>query len=376
MITGVKNLAKDFLETFGVETNQKVVVFCSDDWGGVRVKSKVSRDSLEKAGIDMSANRFDKFDTLESNDDLERLFDTLLKYKDKDGNNPVLTAVMNVANPDFDKIRASDFQEYFYEPFTQTLKRYPNHDKVFQFITRAIENKIFVPESHGREHLQINWWLRELRQETKNNYVHRAFDNEFFMLDGRYLIDSRFRGLGAAFDIAEESELQEQREIVSDGLKLFEGIFGYRSSYFTPPALHYNSHLEGTLRDNFVSWIDVARLRNMPVRAGKSNLKFHYFSQQNSLGQRYLVRNSVFESNLENCGDGVDQCMSGIEKAFKNRKPAIISNHRASFVGGISEKNSVDGIKALDKLISAILRKWPDTVFTSVRDLKNYITFK
>ena len=35
------------------------------------------------------------------------------------------TPLTIVANPDFSKIRDSDFSEYFYESFAETLKRYP-----------------------------------------------------------------------------------------------------------------------------------------------------------------------------------------------------------------------------------------------------------
>lgn len=61
----------------------------------------------------MDSNRFDKFDTLESNEDLEKLFDILLSFKDHNGNHPVITAVTNIANPEFDKIRENNFEHYF-----------------------------------------------------------------------------------------------------------------------------------------------------------------------------------------------------------------------------------------------------------------------
>ncbi len=59
-----------------------------------------------------------------------------------------------------------------------------------------------------------------------------------------------------------------------------------------------------------------------------------------------------------------------IKNAFDRRQPAIISNHRASFTGGISEQNRVKGVKTLDDLLYRILQQWPDTEFVTVSDLK------
>ena len=61
--------------------------------------------------------------------------------------------------------------------------------------------------------------------------------------------------------------------------------------------------------------------------------------------------------------NGISRCMYDIEQAFNVKQPAIISNHRASFVGGIDENNRTKGLKALDELLENILTKWPDVEF-------------
>ena len=62
--------------------------------------------------------------------------------------------------------------------------------------------------------------------------------------------------------------------------------------------------------------------------------------------------------------------------AFDSKKPAIISNHRAAFVGGIDVANREKGLKALDRLFSEILKRWPDAEFVSARDLGELIRLK
>ena len=100
--------------------------------------------------------------------------------------------------------------------------------------------------------------------------------------------------------------------------------------------------------------------------------RLHYFAQKNEFGQRFITRNAVFESNL--VASGIDECLVQIEKAFLSCQPAIISNHRASFVGGIDHRNRDRGLQQLDVLLKAILKKWPDVEFIDIVKLWEVLT--
>lgn len=367
IVRSVRYLGNLLLSLEAFRTNRKIIVFTSDDWGGVRIRSNDQRKKLIQIGFDMDGNRFDRFDTLESNTDMENLFEVLLKHMDVNGSHPVLTALTNVANPNFEKIKTNNYSRYYYEPFTQTLERYPLHNCVYELYKKGIELNIFKPESHGREHLQIKWWLQYL--QSGNQVVKNAFDNEFFHLSGKYLSNPYHRSLVAAFDISEISELSFQNEIIEDGAILFSELFGYKSIYFTPPAGHFNKAIETTAFDSGLKLIDVPHIRKMPVGHGKFKMKIHYLGQKSNSGLMYFPRNTMFEPNLNENTDGVDVCLKGIETAFKFRQPAIISNHRAAFVGGLSIDNRDKGIKALDRLFAEIKKKWPDAEFMSASSL-------
>jgi hypothetical protein len=364
-----KNILRSFSNMLGFHTDRKIIFFLSDDWGGVRVRSNEARENLIKAGIKMDGNRFDRFDMLESNDDIEHLYEVLLRHKDFNGNYPVVTAVTCVANPDFRKIFENEFSNYYYEPFVETLSRYPNHDRVYELYKKGKELNIFRPELHGREHLQVAWWLRYLK--NKNPFIMRAFENEFWYLDGKYLNNSLDSRLDIAYSIIDLSEVEQQKLIVTEAANLFKELFGYISAYFTPPSQYYHSNLEKIMFDSGIKIIDVPRLRKMPLGHGKFLTKFHYLGQQNKLGQYYLTRNAIFEPNISDFDDGVDVCLAAIETCFRYRKPAIISNHRVGFVGGINIKNRDKGLRALESLLSQILTKWPDVEFLNVVDLSN-----
>ena len=119
----------------GWRTSRKIVVIESDDWGSTRMPSLDAYRRLEKAGLDLTSGdsyRYNRFDTLATSDDLSCLFELLMSVNGGDGKPAVFTAVSLVANPDFVKIRNADFQDYFYEPFTETLARTPGCEKSFE----------------------------------------------------------------------------------------------------------------------------------------------------------------------------------------------------------------------------------------------------
>ena len=150
---------------------------------------------------------------------------------------------------------------------------------------------------------------------------------------------------------------------------MFKELFNYNANYFTPPSQTYHQSLEKTLIENGINIIDVPLIHKMPLGNGKYTTRLHYLGQRNQFKQIYLTRNVVFEPNISDNDDGVNVCLKGIETAFKYRRPAIISNHRVAFVGGIEPQNRDKGLKSLKRLMSSILKKWPDSEFMSVVDL-------
>ncbi|WP_396189258.1 hypothetical protein [Flavobacterium sp.] len=362
----MKNIIKKITAKMGYQTDKKQILLLSDDWGSVRIKSKEDQADLIKKGYKV-ASRFDQFDSLETNEDLELLFEVLTKYKDHNGNHPCITAVTNVANPDFKKIKESDFQEYHYETIASTYLRYPDSDRVLNLTHEGIHNKIFIPQSHGREHVQVNWWMEEL--QNKDSFASKFFENEFFSLGEDYLLNpKRNRGIGASFDVWTYEDLINTKLIAKSSLEIFKALYSYNSKIFTPPAMFYNSIIEDEVVSLGVEWIDVGRVFKEPKIKGKESYQFNYLGKRRKSGIRVLVRNAIYETNMSSSDNGVAKCLNGIEQAFNLKQPAIISNHRASFVGGVTNKNRDKGLKSLDLLLKEIFKRWPDVEFIIATD--------
>lgn len=242
MSESVKNsISSTLFNMPGWRTNRKIVVIESDDWGSIRMPSKEVFDRLLKRGYEVDRCPFNTNDSLEGNDDLEMLFEALTSVKDGSGNHPVMTLNNIVANPDFGKIKASDYSEYFYEPFTETLKKYPRHERVYALYKEGIGKNIIVPQFHGREHVNAFTWMRDLKANV--GMARDIFDYGMFTahkepntLCRREYLDS--------FGAHSEEELLKVEQSIAEGLDLFEKLWGMKSGFFIATRYDWHPHTE------------------------------------------------------------------------------------------------------------------------------------
>jgi hypothetical protein len=139
----VKSFKKIITNIKGWRTNRKIIVIESDDWGSIRMPSKEVYNKSINNGYKVNLNPYERYDSLASEEDLTLLFDLLSKFKDKNGNHPIITANCVVANPDFDKIEESDFSQYHYELITETFKKYPKHSNNFNLWLEGKKHQLF-----------------------------------------------------------------------------------------------------------------------------------------------------------------------------------------------------------------------------------------
>jgi hypothetical protein len=357
----------------GWSTRRKIVVFESDDWGSIRMPSEQTRKELIHEGFPIQHQSFNMLDSLESNDDLMGLFDILKKHKDSTGCHPVFTAVSIVANPDFEKIKACDFHQYYYEPFTETLKDYPNHDQVIDLYRQGISERLFYPIFHGREHLNVQRWLRALKSGNKS--VHITFEHRVTAV--HIGLNNEFIGdFQAAFDLDSSDDLSYMAATLSEGLDIFESLWGYKSQYFVPTNGPFNNSLEQILSNKGVKYILAERLQNEPLGAGKFKKHIHYLGMRNKLNQTYLTRNATFEPAIAENGlnkNPIENCLKSIERAFRWGKPATISTHRVNYIGSLDPQNRNNNLKLLDKLLATIIDRWPEVEFMTSVELGELI---
>ncbi len=87
-ITGIIRI--HLSNTLGWRTKRKIVVLESDDWGSTRTANKPAYEKMKAFGLHVDKNHYG-YDSLESNSDLDTLYNVLLEFKDASGRPPVFT---------------------------------------------------------------------------------------------------------------------------------------------------------------------------------------------------------------------------------------------------------------------------------------------
>lgn len=361
----IKNkITRNLLNIPGWKTRRQIVVIESDDWGTVRVSGKDAYQYFLKNDLPVDTCPYNSNDMLECNEDMELLYETLSSVKDKNGNPAIITANNIVGNPDFVKIKESGFTQYFYQPFTETFKQYPHHNRVLQLYWEGIEKKMFMPQFHGREHINVARWLKAL--QANDTIAHMAFEQQMFSVH----VGNNAAVLNEwldALDGDSEQELAGKAEIITEGLNLFKSIWGFQSKSFIAPCYIWGSELEPALAAAGVQYLQGMAIQLQPLAQPgyQYKKKYHFQGQRNNYGQRYLVRNAFFEPSTNPSFDWTGDCLNRIETAFRWNKPAIISSHRLNFMGGLRPENRSANLYLLQQLLKKTTQRWPQVEFMS-----------
>ena len=347
-----QTITHNILNIPGWRSKRHIVVFESDDWGALRMPSLEVYEKLLAEGYRVDKNVYERNDSLAREDDLCALFEVLHRYKDRNSNHPIITANCAVANPDFGKIKSDDYQHYYYEPFTETLKRYKGCEHSFELWKQGMTEKVFMPQFHAREHLNVARWMHDLQNNDADS--RHVFD---YGVMGLFPKDQYKNYYQVALDDS-VYQLQPLNDVVSEGLDLFENIFGFKSKTFIAPCYTWRPELERTLFEKGVIGLQGMVYQRNP---GGKPIR-HFMGSQNGFGQVYTIRNCFFEPAQ---GSDKADCLNRMKYAFRWNKPAVISLHRLNFIGAINEKNRSENLQQLGSLLSDILKQWPDVEFLS-----------
>lgn len=348
------------------KTTRKILVIESDDWGSIRMPNRDVFQKALKYGIPVDRCPFNTLDTLASSTDFEALFEVLQSYSGKNGSRPIITANTIVANPDFKKIKENDFNKYFFEPFQTTLKRYYPNEDTFSYWKYGIENKIFNPQLHGREHVYVKYWMKFLREKSKETTF--SFENNFFGLSTTITKENRGSFL-PAFDLHDFIELEDQMHILEDAQRIFNESFGFISESFIAPNYTWSSKLEEQLRNIGVKVIQGSKFQQEPSQGHVITAKRRYTGEMNELNQVFLTRNVQFEPSLYKNINWFKSVLRQVETAFFWGAPAIISAHRLNFIGGLNEENRSNNLQLFARILKEILHRWPEIEFMTSDEL-------
>lgn len=350
----------------GWRTPRKLVAFAVDDYANVGIASPAARERLIDAGLDLSG-QMGRYDTLETRQDLEALFQVLDSVRDGKGESAVFTPYVLAANPDFAAIR-EDGAQYHPESVTQTFERLAAeqpqaYEGAWVLWQEGMRRGLVRPQCHGREHLNIALFEHKLRQRAPDLLANLENDSLAGIESDPAMPGVEFTH---AFGLHDRAELTRHREILSDTFDAFEQVWGYRSTTFTPPALLLHPDLHEDLVQYGVESIDKPLRCCRPLGDGTYRREINQSGRQRGQTHVTVVRNVVFEPGKDMGFEPVSRALEQIQAAFFWRHPAIISSHRVNFCGHIDEAYRKNGLEALSRLLQGIVRRWPEVEFVSV----------
>ena len=368
---------KDYLKNaVGWRTSRKLVVIAVDDYGNVRLDSKRARENMDKAGLKVHS-RFDAYDTLETREDLEALYEVLTSVKDQHGRHAVFTPFALPCNINFEAMAEEGYERYIYELLPETYAklsaRHPEaYTGAWSLWQEGIVKGLMAPQFHGREHLNLTHFQKLLKE--KNDLLRISLQHRSLVA----LTESEHSTVGwtAAFSFWSKDEFAAHETIIKEGVQAFERVFGYAPTVFTPPAQQFHpSHYPLLQALNFQA-IHRPLFYRQHLGNGNFKRKWEYMHFDAHLGMVKLVRNVVFEPTESRGFDWVSYSLSQVKAAFRLERPAIISSHRVNFCGQIEESNRMIGLLALRELLKRISQKWPDVEFISSGQLGDLIDDK
>lgn len=361
-----KKIHNHLINSFGIKTNRKFLIIESDDWGSVRMPSKKVYNSLIGSELKVENCPYSKYDALETESDLDYIFNILGTVKDKNNNYPIITSNFLVANPNFGKIKENEFSEYIFEPLSETYQK-GNSKDVVRKIKLGIENKFLSPQFHGREHLNVGMWMDLLKSSKA---VKKAFDYNLFALSFANSKEINIPYL-ASFMKYKDTDNENFKEVIDTGIELFNSFFGFYPKSFVAPVYVWDESLERHLSQrNFHSVQGLYYQKKYPSFNSKPKKRLRFMEKKNEFGQLQLVRNCFFEPSTKPNYDWVDTCLSEICTAFKWGRPAIICSHRLNFIGSIDENNRNRNLVLFQVLLKRIIKEWPDVEFVPSSEVK------
>jgi hypothetical protein len=290
---------------------------------------------------------------------LTRIAALLERYRDPEGRHPVMTLGVILACPDGARLRATPDLGY-----ARLALDDPRSQPVLRAMQAGIQAGVFAPQLHGLEH----FWPPALLAVAQADASLRA-----------WLSASEFP---ASEDLPShlQSRWTDARELPSRELPasvvvqalaeecaVYARVFGARPAVLVPPTFVWTQTLEWAAAAQGIPVL-MTPGRRLVRRAAdgrpEADDRLVYAGRRIGPGTVYAVRDVYFEPGR---GHTAADALDAIERRAILGRPALLETHRANF---LAEEEAVEGaLIELDRLLEAVLRRFPRVAFRSSAEL-------
>lgn len=353
----------------------QAIAFHSDDWGYCGcVPDRTAYDTLAR----LFEKRYGRArmvlaqSTLETPQDLERLFEVLEGQCDLHGRHPVFQSAYIVSNPDYPAIQASGGTRFFDVALPQVPQGWERGDIVAK-AREGIRRGVWLPVFHGACHFHPGRWMSRL---TAGSDELQALANGCFLSTGS----------PDDFEFARCRGNREDRERLKQGLERFATLFG-PPEIAVLPCYAWEQGLERALSRGGIRYLqgknhqlcrrtllDQVRGKLFNLVGMKDNAKSWQIETGDyavGLGISYVCRNVYFEPYQQpdtDIEDVVAQTVGRIAQVWESGQPAVVISHRANYAS-IDHKVVDRGAGGLHLLFQQLKRLYPEVQFLNDPEL-------
>ena len=321
-----------------------VILLQSDDWGRVGAPSVAVIDDLRSRHPRIGKSAWD-FYGLETEEDLQKLGDTLAALRDADGRSACMTANFIMANADLGRMRSDGYKQLhlidiadgFPPPWTENL---------LSAYRLAIKRGVFYPGLHGLTHFNIDALLDALTDTSSRGNLARDLTDR----DVPYLASlTPEYNFALARRVPDERFMNEDEQArwIEAGVRSFVQAFGFAPRTACAPGYRANST---TYRLWAKFGVETAQITGVGALLQLE-------------GVDLIQRNVFFEPVLKE-GNAVSAALEMARTAVARGYPIVICSHSINyisrFVGRADEARA-----GLRTLCENLLQLYPDARFCS-----------
>ena len=337
--------------------SRPLVLLQSDDWGRVGVRDEEGAALLRADGVSLGERPYD-FYTLETADDVIALRNLLKGHRDSTGRCACLVMNFVMANLDFAKMAAGGFQQIQLLALTEGLPGKWSRPGLFNAYRQGIADGVFYPALHGLTHfcrvpvedaMTRDGKRRELLRtlwKAETPYIHWRMP----WVGYEYCNPAKPR---QGFLTAEM-----QTGMVREAASLFAAFFDMPPVSACAPGYRAN-------RDTHAAWSKCG------VRVAQNGSGTSLPPHIDDCGILNLQRTIDFEPGVQELP--LETYMQLAEDSFARGMPAIISVHAINFHSSLKDFRGPT-LRALDRFLSALERKYPDLLYVHDGDMYEIVT--
>lgn len=343
------------------KTEHPVLSFDSDDWGVAKIEQDYF-DAGAAEGLDLFSNPFVFYDSLENVETFNSIKGVLSKYKGYNSTVPSFTLNYSAFNPDFERIKASSFKNYYNIPLERSYKG-DSFELVRSFILN--NNNFFDISFHCAQHINIYHFLSDGRAKK-----HCVIDSA--KLNSTNISDSYINHPSGYMDELSALSVNESRAIskyIIDGVNYLSGLFENNfQGIITPTCGAFDKK---TLKF-LLPYFQYAKTSIVHYENKHFKLKKRISFSGKAFGLKLVYRLIDFDPTI--CLDQGENYFNAIKKqityCFKKRLPVIVSTHRLNYsIGHDNGKHSDFSLQMLDRFLNWLVVKYKDIEFLTTKQI-------